>query len=339
MTARSFIGLACGSGGEGVDAALVETSGVGLNLSARHAHFLRRPFSPGAAPAIPNLHRLLGETAVAAVQQLVNQSRTDLNRVLAMGFFGPFQWHEPLGRTATSHELGMTSLIADRLGVTVVGDFREQDVAAGGQGMPLTALADAVLFRHAVEARLLIHLGGTSTIVFVPPGGRVQDVIAFEAGPCNRLLDAVMQRGTSGRERFDPGGRNAVQGHCLEPLLDDWQQHPFLQHKPPRSLSRSAFGPEFVAEAFKLTATQQGTLQDLLCSLSHFIIRCVVGSCRRWLPSESVPTTVHLSGGGVRNGMLWRLLEQYAPEWKLQRVDDLGVPSTARNATAAALLA
>jgi anhydro-N-acetylmuramic acid kinase len=233
----------------------------------------------------------------------------------------------------------MTALVADRLGLTVVGDFREQDIAAGGQGMPLTAIADALLFRDPAQSRLLIHLGGVSSVVWLPAGGRVQDAVAFEAGPCNRLLDSVIERGTSGRERFDPGGRNAVQGRCLDALVDEWAGHPFLQQKPPKSLPRTAFGADFVDSAVKLAAANQGTLQDLLCTLSHFVIRAIAASCHRWLPIGSHSHNVYLSGGGVRNGMLWRLLEHYVPQWELRRFDDLGVPPSARNATAAAILA
>jgi anhydro-N-acetylmuramic acid kinase len=346
-TPRWLIGLACGSGGQGVDAALIETTGVGLSITARHVASLRRPFqrearelfSTGVSADVAGLaHRVVGETAVVAVQQLTSQVRTDPSRVLAAGFLGPLQWHEPDGRSPSTRELGMTSLVADRLGVTVVGDFREHDVAAGGQGMPLSALVDSLLFRHTSEERLLIHLGGVSSVVYLPPGGRVQDVLAFEAGPCNRLLDAVIRQGTGGKERFDSGGHYAVQGRCVEPLLAEWQRHAFHQRKPPKSLPRSDYGPEFIQDAVKRTAAHNGTLQDLLCSLSHHVIDCIISGSRRWLPAAD-KRTVHLSGGGARNGMFWRLLEQQAPEWKPSRLDELGVPAQARNATAAAVLA
>jgi anhydro-N-acetylmuramic acid kinase len=344
---RWLIGLSCGSSGQGIDAALVETTGVGLSIAARHVASLRRPFprevqelfSPGISPPAAGVaHRVIGETAVTAVQQLGSQARVDPSRVLAAGFLGPLQWHEPDGRSPSTRELGMTSLVADRLGLSVVGDFREQDVASGGQGMPPSALVDSLIFRHTSEERLLIHLGGVSSVVYLPAGGRVQNVLAFEAGPCNHLLDSVIRQGTGGKERFDAGGHHAVQGRCLEPLLTEWQRHSFLQRKPPKSLPRSDYGPDFIQDAVKRTAALNGTLQDLLCSLSHHIIDCIVSAARRWLPAAD-KRTVYLSGGGVRNGMFWRLIEQQAPEWKRARFDELGVPAQARNATAAAMLA
>ncbi len=350
---RWFIGLASGSGGEGVDAVLVEISGSGLQLSARVVQHLRRnhprdsqdlffktllPFGSASFADLALLRRQMGENEAAAVGQLIAQTHCDPTRVMAIGHIGPLAWHEPSGRSPASFEIGQASAIAERTGLTVFSEFRERDLAAGGQGMPITALADWSLFRQLHEPRLLIHLGGVTSVVYIPANARPQDVVAFEMGPGTRLLDAVIRQGSNGREHCDAGGKYAVQGRCLEPLLSRWLDIPFLQKRPPKSLSRSEFGPDWIDRAARGVIEVNGSLEDFLCTLSHFLVMCVVRSCR-WLPQVDGHLHLWLSGGGARNGLLWRLLEQELPGAMLHRLDDLGVPAQARQSAGAAMLA
>ncbi|HEY8503905.1 MAG TPA: anhydro-N-acetylmuramic acid kinase [Gemmataceae bacterium] len=344
-THRRLIGLASGSGNQAVDAALVELIGVGLELSPGAVYHLRQPLPPGpnAAPADwgaqARANRLLGEAYAAAAVQLFHRHRLGPGDVQAAGCLGPLRAHEPDARPPATVEAGMPALVAERTGLTTVSDFRERDLAAGGQGMPVTALADYLLYRSRDEDRLLVHLGSVSSLVHIPAGGRLTDVTAFEAGPCNRLLDGLIAYWTEGREPFDPGGRHAVQGRCLEPLLRQWAHHPYLSRRPPKSLARSEFGPDFLAAAGELTRQHQGALQDLLCTATHFAAECVAQACRRWLPVGDRPLRVFLSGGGTRNGLLWSLLQQRLAPLTLESLDALGVPAAGRSAAAAAVLA
>src|SRR5262249_13725134 len=154
----------------------------------------------------------------------------------------------PEGRFPSTLSLGMAAVVAERTGVTTVSDFRARDVAAGGQGVPLAAIVDHLMLRHPGENRLLLHLGGLARGVYLPASGRLQDVVGFEVGPCNVLLDALMRHLTSGRENFDPGGKHAVQGRCIDVLLQRWLAHPALQRRPPRSLPRHIFGSAFASQ-------------------------------------------------------------------------------------------
>jgi anhydro-N-acetylmuramic acid kinase len=352
--ARWFIGLASGSGGEGADAVLVETTGIGLQLTSRVLQVLRRQHprdvqeaflktmlsgAPGSFGELASLHRQLGESAAAAVVQLTTPLRAEMARVLSIGHIGPLAWHDPAGRNAASIEIGQSSAIVERTGLTVFSEFRERDVAAGGQGMPITAIADWVQFRNPEQPRILIHLGGTTSLVCLPAHAKPQDVIAFEIGPGTRLLDSVIRQASHGRERYDAGGKYSVQGHCLDALLASWLEHSFFQQKPPKSLGRSEFGAEWIARAARSVAAAGGTLEDYLCTLSHFLIRSVVIACKRWLPNMDGPPHYWLSGGGSRNGLFWRLLEQEIPGVQLHRLDEIGVASQARQAASAAVLA
>ena len=362
MTTRWIIGLAAGSSGDGVDAALVETTGTGLDLRARLVHALSQPHArelremilrlgsgEGETRQISLLHRLLGETLAAASRQVADRASFSLQKVQCIGCPGHTIWHDPDGRFPSTLSLGMPAAVAERTGVTVVSDFRSRDLVAGGQGVPLAALADALLFRHPAENRLLLHLGGLARVVFLPAGGRLPEIVGFEAAPCNLLLDALMRQVTGGREAFDAGGKHAVQGRCCEPLLQRWLTHPILVRRPPKSLPRHTFGAGFAARAVQEARELNLGPYDVLCTATHFVAQGVAMAVKRFLPERcplgegqegKLPRTrVLLSGGGSRNGLLWALLTQALGGVSLEKTDAAGVPADARKAMGFALLA
>jgi anhydro-N-acetylmuramic acid kinase len=263
MAPRSVIGLAAGSSADGVDAALLHLESIGLDLRIQLVQAVQQPYSrdlrsliqriastqPVPTRQVSQLHRLLGETLAAAARQVADRARFTLSQAQCIGCLGQCVWQETDGRFPSALELGMTSIVAERTGVTTLGDFRYRDLAAGGQGGPLETLADYLLFRHAEEDRLLLHLGGVATVVSMPANARLADVRAFEAGPCNLLLNSLVEHLTSGRETQDTGGKHAVQGRCIEALLERWLMHPYWHRRPPKSLTPALFIEELVAQA------------------------------------------------------------------------------------------
>jgi anhydro-N-acetylmuramic acid kinase len=353
MSVRWVIGLASGSSAEGVDAALVELEGAGLELRARLLHACHQAYGPdlralirrasgpepGEVREVSLLHRLLGETFAAAARAVADQASFSLQKLQCVGCPGHCVWHEPEGRFPSTLGLGMAAVVAERCGVTTVSDFRGRDVAAGGQGAPLAALADYLLFRHPQESRAVLHLGGLARVAVLPAGCRPSGVTGYEAGPCNGLLDGLLRRLSGGRESYDSGGKHAVQGRCIEPLLEAWLAHPYLQRRPPKSLPRQAFGEGFVEQAVEQARARGAGVHDLLCTATHFVARGLTRSLKHFLPAGQRVDRVFLSGGGVRNGLLWRLLEQQLAGTPLARTDEAGVPASARKAIAYALLA
>lgn len=378
MSKRWIIGLSSGSSLDGVEAALVEVEGMGLDLRLRLVHHVHQDYphdlralivsvetagpdvgvegravtagdaSEATASLGPMrksyygkhaglLHRLLGEIFSVAALRVAEQARVSLQQVQCVGFPGHTVWHDAEGRYASTLCLGMAALVAERTGLTSVSDFRARDVAVGGQGFPLTAVVDFLLFRDPQEHRVLLHLGELATLVSLPAGGQLRDVVGFQAAPCNILLDGLMRRLTHGREIFDAGGKHAVQGRCIEPVLQHWLSHPALLRRPPKSLSRHAFGEEFVSQAMKQARESHWPLHDLLCTASHFVARSIATALRRFVPSP--PTRVLLSGGGIRNGFLWQLLTQQFTGVPLEKTDVYGVPAHMRKALASAGLA
>ena len=352
MPTRWVIGLSSGSSADGVDAALLETTGTGLNLRVRLLHALHQPYQDELRDSIRRvslqasevretalLHRLLGETFALAATAVADQASMSLQKVLCIGCPGHTVWHEADGRFPSTLALGMTAVLAERLGVTVVSDFRARDVAAGGQGSPIAALTSYLLFRHPIESRVLLHLGGLARVVYLPANCRLSEVVGFEAAPCNTLLNALMRQLTGGRESFDQGGKHAVQGKCLEPLLAEWLGHPFLARRPPKSLPAHLFAESFAAEAMRRARQLGGSLHDLLCTATHFVARGIGSAVQSFLPPDQPLDRVLLSGGGVRNGLLWNLLGQQLPGVLLVRTDEVGVPAHVRKALSFGMVA
>jgi anhydro-N-acetylmuramic acid kinase len=352
MPTRWIIGLASGSSADGVDAVLLEVEGVGLNLKTRLVQSFHQPYGDDlrgrilqaagsgscSSQHISLLHRLLGETFAAAARQVADRASLTLQRVMCIGCAGHTVLHDPEGRFPSTLALGMSAVIAERTGVTVVDDLRSRDVAAGGQGAPLLALADYLLFHHPHENRLLLHLGGLARLIHLPAQGRIQDLRGFDAAPCNLLLDTFIRQATGGRERFDAGGKRAVQGRCLETVIQRWLGHPYLLRRPPKSLPRHLFGEEFTKQVLEQAHQEKWNLHDLLCTATHFVARGLGDSVRRFLPTTPLDRIL-LSGGGVRNGLLWQLIQQQFPGVPLERTDTAGLPVETRKAAAIGVLA
>lgn len=347
MSRRWFIGLSAGSSLAGVDAALVRIEGAGADLAPRLEHHVHEPYSRDVrdlllrtaepAPALQHLglaHRVLGEAFANASRKVLELGKQTWQQILGIGLSGHTAWHDADGRYPSTLSLGMPAALAERTGLTVVSDFRSRDLLVGGQGFPLTSAIDARLFRDRAEQRVLIHLGGVATVLWLPPSG---NVMGFQAAPCTLLLDGLMRLLTAGRESFDAGGKNAVQGRCLEPLVERWLAHPLFKRKPPRTVPRHEFGTAFLAQAVELVKLQGGNLHDLLCSATHFAARAIVQAVERYLPAA--PERILVSGGGARNGLLWRLLEQQFAPAPMERIDRFGVAAEARKAVAFAGLA
>lgn len=338
---RHFLGLSVGSGLEGADAVCVRATGLGLELEPHVVPAGRVAFPPAArdlfraAPDAPppELVRAVADTLVYAARQALGKAALSPRDALALGLLEPAR---PAGRVPVPWP-AVAQRVAEGLGVTVLHGFADRDRAAGGSGHPITAAADFVLFRAPGEARLLLHLGAVTSAVLVPARGNVAAVGGFEAGPGNQLLDAILFHGTRGKEHADPGGKRAVQGKCLEPLLERWLEHPHLTRPPPKAVHPEAFGRGFLLAAFEAARQLGAGLPDLLCTATHLAARALGDAARARLAAPG-PRRVLLSGGGVRNGFLWQLVAQQFGG-TVERADAAGVPALARNAAAAAVLA
>lgn len=349
------VGLMSGTSGDGVDAALVNITGRGRTLKARTltAHTLAYPRSlqqrilsasvSGTVADVCHLNALLGEWFANAALHVIRQAKLQPGDVALIGSHGQTVHHLPhgihapgVGAIRSTLQIGEPAVIAERTGITTVANFRPRDIAAGGQGAPLAPAAHALLLKHARRARLVVNLGGISNVTYVPKGGDLARVQAFDTGPANMVLDSLMARLTDGRLLMDREGKLAMKGQVDSRLLGKLLAHPFLSKRPPKSTGREAFGPDLIEELVAIQQQRGLSIEDLLATCSMWTAKAV-GTSRRWIKGEIDEVVV--GGGGVRNRAIMAHLSTVFAPVPVTTFEAIGWDSKSFEAVAFALLA
>src|SRR3981081_1098816 len=260
---------------------------------------------------------------------------------------GPTLYHQGkavpfLGRTvATTWQTGEAAIVAARVGVPVVSDFRPSDMAAGGKGAPLVPYLDYLLFRDASAARIVQNVGGIANLTSIPAHAAPSSVVAFDTGPGNMVIDAVTEKFFG--QPFDRGGKIAASGNVLGPVVGILLKREFFRRKPPKTAGREEFGREFVREF--LQTCGRAKKQDIVATATALTGAATAHPIRRFVLKD--PTARNrplcemiLSGGGAKNSTLVTMLAaELAPLGVRVRVsDEFGLPSSAKEAVAFALL-
>jgi len=301
--------------------------------------------APSASVAdLARLNFLLGELYSDAVIAAERQFRAKPDLI---GCHGQTLYHqgEPqlfLGRKiAATWQTGEAAIVAARTGAPVVSDFRPADMASKGKGAPLVPFLDYMLFRDARIGRIVQNIGGIANLTAIPAGAAASDVIAFDTGPGNMVIDAVTEK-LFGRP-FDRGGHIAASGRILDQVLDDFLRRDFFRKKPPKTAGREEFGREFVREFLRRCGRY--SKQDAVATATALTAKSIAGAVRRHIGKNSVKThafkEIILSGGGAKNSTLVVMLRtELAPLGiQLRFSDEFGVPSAAKEAVAFAVLA
>lgn len=355
-------GVMSGTSADGVNVALVRTQGRGfrsrLELQA-HYQFpypaeVRRAVlatmnAGGARVAdLARLHFLLGELYAHAVRTAQRRARLQCELV---GCHGQTLYHQGAAQTFLGHRIACTwqsgeaAVIAANLGVPVVSDFRPADMAVGGKGAPLVPFLDYVLYRHRRFGRIVQNLGGIGNLTAIVPRARPEQVVAFDTGPGNMVIDAVTEHLFS--KPYDRNGRLAARGAPIEDVLRELLRDPFFRQRPPKTAGREQFGREFVRDLMRLC--RRASPNDIVATAAALTARSIGVAVRRFvLPLldsvEAKPARFRefvVSGGGTRNATLMRMIrEELAPlKMRVRASDEFGMPSEAKEAAAFALLA
>jgi anhydro-N-acetylmuramic acid kinase len=351
------IGLMSGTSLDGVDAALVDIKGSGEETQIQLKHFISVPFAkdvqaellrvasqtPVAAQVISHLNFLLATLYTEAITRLCQEAGIEQGQVDLIGSHGQTVFHqsEPApfcGRMlASTLQIGEGSLLAEFTGTTTISDFRPRDMAAGGKGAPLIPYVDYLLFRDQQLGRVLLNVGGIANLTSLPASATMDQVKAFDTGPGNMVIDALVRQFTNDAKTYDSNGSIAAGGQVIAPLLEKLLARPFFSAPPPKTAGREQFGEEFVR--LLLDHSKTARFEDLACTATELTARSVAAAVTRFVLRETSVQQLVVSGGGARNGFLMQRLQSALPDIQVLSSDDLGIPTAAKEAIGFAILA
>lgn len=358
---RRIIGLMSGTSADGIDAALIrlrEKREKDDGLSLDVLGFDTIAFPPGLRDRVMEvsdpktgridelgrLHFELGELFARAAASVAGSAGVSMAEVDLIGSHGQTVHHLPeraarFGvETGATLQIGDPSVIAQRTGVVTVGDFRAADVARGGQGAPLVPYVDYLLFKHPAKSRGLLNLGGIANLTVLSPDPKPEEVMAFDTGPANMLIDAVA-RMELGRD-MDPDGAGARRGKPSENLVAKVLSMRYFELPPPKSTGRELFGGHCAAALVRAGREAGLTAEDLLATATEITVRSIADACRRFV--EPIVTRLDemiVSGGGAKNGFMLERLARVLSPVAVTTSDDHGLSSDAKEAVAFAILA
>lgn len=350
--ARLVVGLMSGTSADGVDAALTRITGSGLATKVEQLGFVFQPFDQATRQAILAmctgetggsrevclLSTHLGKLYAQAVEALLEQ--TDTAQVDLIGCHGQTVYHIPeptayLGSSIRGTlQIGDPSYLSEQFRCPVVSDFRIRDMAAGGLGAPLVPYTEFLLYRSEQEDVALQNIGGIGNITLLPAGCTLDQVLAFDTGPGNMVMDALVSRMTQGKQTYDDGGTLAAGGRVQPKLLAKMMEDPYLDRRPPKTTGREYYGEAYVQALLDST---DAPLVDVLATATAFTAESIAHSLRRFAPR--MPARLVVGGGGSRNPTLLRFLQAALPQVRVQTQEDLGLDSDAKEAVAFAILA
>ena len=327
-------GVMSGTSLDGIDVAIVDVSGRRVETVAFQttpyteeirAAVLAVSNATTTTAAISRLNFRLGELYARAVLRLARKH----GPVELIGCHGQTVYHEGGAHTL---QIGEAAVLAERTGVPVVSDFRVRDIAAGGQGAPLVPFVDYLLFRHPRRTRVALNIGGIANVTVIPPAARPEQVLAFDTGPGNMVIDALAREFSGGKLRCDRGGRIAKSGAVDAALLRELMADPYYRRRPPKSAGREQYGAAFVArlKARGLPLADAIATATVLtaAAVAQGVLRCVAG-----------PADLIVSGGGSHNPQIMAHIAGFLPGFAVSVSTDHGIDADAKEAIAFAVLA
>jgi anhydro-N-acetylmuramic acid kinase len=332
-------GLISGTSVDAIDVAVVEIDNTKITTLAHgavpySARFRARILAASNACThtreVSRLNFEVGEQFAKALAAVCRKQDIPSDTIRLIGSHGQTIYHENRRNTL---QIGEGAVIAERTGIPVVSDFRTADIAAGGAGAPLVPFLDYRAFRHPTRGRIALNLGGIGNITVIPPGARPGDVLAYDTGPANMVIDALVTKLTAGKKRYDRNGSIAASGRIDKGLLTKLLRDPYYAKNPPKTAGREQYGEEFLSRVL-------GTglrLEDLIATATALTASTVALSIGRHATGGQWDLIA--SGGGVNNKTLMSQIAALLPQLTVATSTDYGIDADAKEAIAFALLA
>jgi anhydro-N-acetylmuramic acid kinase len=348
-----IVGLMSGTSADGVDVAIIDIDNDKVNVLAfntfAYSAELRRSIfklcgaESGGVADVCHFNFVIGEVFAESVIKLCKKSGIGLDTIDLIGSHGQTIYHNPKGTRfgkkliCSTLQIGEPSIIAQRTGITTVADFRPRDMAAGGQGAPLVPFADYFLFHDKRRNRAIQNIGGIANVTYLPAGRGAGDIIAFDTGPGNMIIDGIVSILSKGKQKIDRDGKIASKGIVDKTILMDMLRHPYFGRRPPKSTGREEFGEQYCKPLYQRMKKKGMSAENILATVTAFTMESIVGAYRKFLPQ--IPDEVILCGGGAHNSTLVKMLRQGLGESKILLSDEYGINCDAKEAISFAILA
>lgn len=354
---KFVIGLMSGTSVDGVDVVLTRIQGCGIKTRIKQLGFDTYPFPPkmkemilrnaelngGNVTDICKLNFLIARLYVNAIKSLCSKIKFPVDKIDLIGSHGQTIHHLPQKEKIFGYDIGSTlqigdpSVIAKLTGILTVGDFRVGDVALGGQGAPLVPYFDYLIFHSNKNNRALLNIGGISNITLLNKNCKVDNVIAFDTGPGNMLIDYLSQKYFN--KDYDKDGKIAKQGSFVpEVFMFLKKNDTFIERKPPKSTGREYYGKKFLSMLIKKFNSIQP--QDMIRTVTKFTAYSVYRNYEKFIANETKIDELFLSGGGAKNFQLVKDLKDYfGKSVRVKNIEELGISSDAKEAICFAVLA
>jgi anhydro-N-acetylmuramic acid kinase len=342
-------GLMSGTSADGVDAAIIDFGANRLKVLAFDTFAYPNSVSKSIwkmfnsakvnIADVSHLNFAIGEVFANVVIKLCRKSDIALDSIDLIGSHGQTIYHDSVGRFSlrSTLQIGEPAVIAQRTGITTIADFRPADIAVGGQGAPLVPYADYILFSDKKKNRIIQNIGGIANLTWLPASGTINDVLAFDTGPGNMIIDRIVCLVTKGKYNYDVDGKIAASGTVNQPLLKKLMKHKFLRKPPPKSTGREEFGTKFSDRIYKTSIKTKIAPNDILATVTAFTAESIIFAYKHFLP-KSVNEVI-LCGGGAKNSLLVKILENKLKPAKVMLTDHLGINADAKEAISFAILA
>jgi anhydro-N-acetylmuramic acid kinase len=352
---KIVIGLLSGTSVDGIDAVIVRIRGKGTATKVQQLAFQTYPYPRGfkeflmknsdvrtaRLDDIARLQIVVGELFADTAKAIARKAGIGVDKIDLIGSHGQTIHHSPEAkimfgkRVRATMQVGDPSVIAKRTGITTVGDFRIADIAVGGSGAPLVPYVDYLLFRSPKFSRALLNIGGIANITALPKNCSIDEVSAFDTGPGNILIDALMKK-LYNRE-FDRGSETALKGIINPSLLARLMKHSYLKQKPPKSTGREMFGASLVRDILRHSSKMKK--EDVIATVTEFTAVAIYYSYLNFVKKRAPIKELLASGGGVHNVYLMQSLQKYFSDVRVLPVEDVGFSSDAKEAVCFAILA
>lgn len=352
---KLVVGLMSGTSADGIDAALVEIRGSGTKSAVKLIAFETYSYPRGfkefllknsnATTAqldeIARLDMLIAQLFAEAVRKIVRKSGKRMSAIDLIGSHGQTIHHLPILNKLFGHQvrstmqIGNPSIIAKLTGVVTVGDFRVGDVAVGGTGAPLVPLFDFLMLRSDRFNRGILNIGGIANLTILPKKCSLDNVVAFDTGPGNMLIDYLAQK--LFRRPFDEFGMIALKGKINPSLLKWMIEHPYLKQPIPKSTGREMFGEEFARNILK--RSRNFDRKDIITTVTEFTALSIYHHYIQFIQPRTKIQELIVSGGGVKNIFIMNSLQRYFGNVRILTSDEMQIPSDAKEAICFALLA